>query len=149
MTPCASCKCATSCANGPLAQTLPPGEIASGHGTQGSPNTEMRQSLELGGVTTTGSEVSPTAKMDEHLRRIAEDGYTILPNAIEPNTIDAIKERLLVLEDELAVVPAANRFEGTKTTRIYNLLAHGRTFEQFQLTPTCSQWSSVSSIRGS
>ena len=29
LTPCASCKCATNCANGPSAMTLPPGETPS------------------------------------------------------------------------------------------------------------------------
>jgi ectoine hydroxylase-related dioxygenase (phytanoyl-CoA dioxygenase family) len=34
------------------------------------------------------------------------------------------------LERELAIVPAKNRFEGTKTVRIYNLLVYGKLYER-------------------
>jgi ectoine hydroxylase-related dioxygenase (phytanoyl-CoA dioxygenase family) len=73
--------------------------------------------------------------MDEHLRRIAEEGYTILPNAIEADLVDEIDEALLKLEHELGIVPADNLFEGLHTTRIYNLLVHGKTFERIPVHP--------------
>ena len=60
-----------------------------------------------------------------HAARIAEQGYTILERAIEPELVDALAEDLLRLERELGIVPAQNLFEGTRTVRIYNLLAHG------------------------
>jgi ectoine hydroxylase-related dioxygenase (phytanoyl-CoA dioxygenase family) len=73
--------------------------------------------------------------MDEHLKRIAEDGYTILPDAIEPDLVDEINESLLKLERDLGTVPAENLFEGVKTTRVYNLLLHGATFEKIPVHP--------------
>src|SRR5262249_10409159 len=43
---------------------------------------------------------------------------------------DALAEELLRLERELGAEPAKNIFEGTRTVRIYNLLARGKVFER-------------------
>jgi ectoine hydroxylase-related dioxygenase (phytanoyl-CoA dioxygenase family) len=85
------------------------------------------------GVTYTP--IDPAAEMAEHLRRIAEDGYTILPDAIELDFIDEIDEALLKLEHDLGVVPAENLFEGLHTTRVYNLLVHGEVFQRIPIHP--------------
>ena len=74
--------------------------------------------------------------LQEHLERIARDGYTILERVIEPELIAALSQDLLRLEEELDVRPAANRFEGTRTVRIYNLLVHGKLYEQIPVHPT-------------
>ena len=73
--------------------------------------------------------------MDAHLRRIAEEGYTILPNAIEPDFVHEIDQALLNLERELGIGPSGNLFEGLHTTRVYNLLVHGLTFERIPVHP--------------
>jgi ectoine hydroxylase-related dioxygenase (phytanoyl-CoA dioxygenase family) len=73
--------------------------------------------------------------MDAHLRRIAEDGYTILPNAIEPDFVEEINQALLELERTLGIGPSDNLFEGLHTTRVYNLLVHGSTFERIPVHP--------------
>ncbi len=73
---------------------------------------------------------------DGHLRAIEEQGYTIVEDAVELEVVDALIEELDRLEHELAIVPADNAFEGTRTTRIYNLLAHGPCFEQIPVHPT-------------
>ncbi len=73
--------------------------------------------------------------MDRHLRCIAEEGYTILANAIEPELVDEISDALLKIEAELGAVPADNLFEGVHTTRVYNLLVHGPTFEKIPVHP--------------
>jgi ectoine hydroxylase-related dioxygenase (phytanoyl-CoA dioxygenase family) len=78
---------------------------------------------------------SPLPDLEQHLRRIAEDGYTILPDAIEPDFVDEIDEALLRLEHDLGVVPADNLFEGLHTTRVYNLLIHGLTFQKIPVHP--------------
>jgi ectoine hydroxylase-related dioxygenase (phytanoyl-CoA dioxygenase family) len=78
---------------------------------------------------------SPIGEMDDHLRRIAEEGYTILPNAIEPDFVEEIDQTLLQLERDLGTVPAENLFEGVRTTRVYNLLLHGPTFERIPVHP--------------
>ena len=74
-------------------------------------------------------------RFDAHVQRIDQDGYTIVENAIDLDLIDALRDDLLRLEKELDVQPAANAFEGVRTTRIYNLLAHGQHFEQIPVHP--------------
>ena len=70
------------------------------------------------------------AELSAHLARVTQDGYTILENVIEPELIDALAADLLRLERELGTVPAQNIFEGTRTTRIYNLLARGPLYQR-------------------
>jgi len=65
-----------------------------------------------------------------HLERIADEGYTIVENAAEPEFIDAIADYLARLERALDVQPAANSFEGAHTLRIYNLLAHDEIWQR-------------------
>jgi len=66
----------------------------------------------------------------QHLQEVEEHGYTVIEDAIEPDLIDALNAALLDLEAQLAITPGANRFEGHKTIRIYNLLAHQPVFQQ-------------------
>lgn len=68
-----------------------------------------------------------------HHRQLVDEGYTIVENAIEPELIDALLDDVRRLEAQLERTPAANRFEGDRTTRTYNLLAHG---EIWQRVPT-------------
>jgi ectoine hydroxylase-related dioxygenase (phytanoyl-CoA dioxygenase family) len=75
------------------------------------------------------------ASIAAHVGRIASDGYTIVADAIEPDLVDALAEDLARLEVELGVTPAANSFEGTKTLRIYNLLARGKLYERIPVHP--------------
>jgi ectoine hydroxylase-related dioxygenase (phytanoyl-CoA dioxygenase family) len=63
-----------------------------------------------------------------HLAEIAERGYTIVANAIEPDLVEALNETLLDLERRDDVRPGHNSFEGHHTIRIYNLLARGAAF---------------------
>jgi ectoine hydroxylase-related dioxygenase (phytanoyl-CoA dioxygenase family) len=83
----------------------------------------------------TDSTTSSSTQMDAHLRRLAEDGYTILLNAIEPDFVDEIDQELSKLERDLGTLPADNLFEGLHTTRVYNLLVHGPTFERIPVHP--------------
>jgi ectoine hydroxylase-related dioxygenase (phytanoyl-CoA dioxygenase family) len=61
--------------------------------------------------------------------RIDRDGYTILEGVIEPELRDALTDDLVRLERFYGVTPSDNGFEGTKTVRIYNLLALGKLYE--------------------
>jgi len=72
--------------------------------------------------------LTPT-QVETHLARIASDGFSIVENAIEPALLDALSAALARLEVERNIAPAANLFEGTRTLRIYNLLALDRVFE--------------------
>ncbi|HEX7135100.1 MAG TPA: phytanoyl-CoA dioxygenase family protein [Iamia sp.] len=73
-------------------------------------------------------ELSPE-EVTDHVKRVATDGYTIVEDAFDTGVADDIRADLERLETELGIVPAENRFEGTKTWRIYNLLVHGPRYE--------------------
>jgi len=68
--------------------------------------------------------------VEAHAKRVAEDGYTIIEGAIEPDLVAALEEDLLRIERERGIVPASNDFEGRRTVRIYNLLVHGELYER-------------------
>ena len=74
--------------------------------------------------------------VEDHLGQIADQGYTVLEGVIEPDLVDALDSDLRRLETELGIVPADNLFEGLRTTRIYNLLAHGALYERIPVHPT-------------
>jgi len=76
-----------------------------------------------------------TDAVDAHVARIAEHGYTIVEDAIEPSLLDTLNDELVRLEHDLGIVPATNDFEGSHTVRIYNLLVHGSCFEQVPVHP--------------
>ena len=65
----------------------------------------------------------------DHLARIASDGYTILHDVFDADRARGLLGDLDRLEIELGIVPSGNSFEGRATTRVYNLLAHGKPFE--------------------
>ena len=65
-----------------------------------------------------------------HIEAIRRDGYTIVRDAIAPDLVDSLNEALARLERELDAKPAENGFEGHRTVRIYNLLAHGAPFAE-------------------
>ena len=67
--------------------------------------------------------------VDSHVSAIATDGFTIVEDAIEPDLVDAIADDLRRLERDYEIVPADNSFEGSRTVRIYNLLALGELYE--------------------
>ncbi len=76
-----------------------------------------------------------TSTIKSHVREIGEQGYTILEGVIDMALVRALLDDVERLEAELGVVPAENAFEGTRTTRIYNLLAHGIRFTEIPVHP--------------
>ena len=71
-----------------------------------------------------------------HIEAVGRDGYTIVEGAIEADLVDALAADLARLERELDVQPATNSFEGSKTLRVYNLLAHGEVWQRVPLHPS-------------
>jgi ectoine hydroxylase-related dioxygenase (phytanoyl-CoA dioxygenase family) len=57
------------------------------------------------------------------VKEVAEQGYTIVEDAIEPALVDELTASLDRLERFFDVQPSPNSFEGHNTLRIYNLLA--------------------------
>ena len=78
---------------------------------------------------------STATDVDRHLRAIEEQGYTVVEDAVDLDLVDALVDDLDRLVHDLGITPADNAFEGTRTTRVYNLLAHGPTFEQIPVHP--------------
>jgi len=70
-----------------------------------------------------------------HLERIEQDGYTILEGVIDDDLRLALLDDLGRIEAETGARPAGNSFEGTATTRVYNLLAHGPLWPQVPMQP--------------
>ena len=70
-----------------------------------------------------------------HVAEIAEQGFTIIEDAIDPDHVDALADDLLRLERDLGIEPATNSFEGEHTWRIYNLLVHGDLYERIPVHP--------------
>ena len=70
-----------------------------------------------------------------HLDRIAQQGYAVVADAIEPDLLDELEEDLRRLEHDGGIVPAGNDFEGAHTVRIYNLLALGEVYGHIPVHP--------------
>lgn len=70
-----------------------------------------------------------------HAERIDRDGYTILEHVIDPELVGALTADLARLEAFYGVTPSDNDFEGSRTVRIYNLLALGRLYEAVPVHP--------------
>jgi ectoine hydroxylase-related dioxygenase (phytanoyl-CoA dioxygenase family) len=83
----------------------------------------------------TGGGPLDAQELRTHLERIERDGYSVIEDVIEPAHADAIADDLLRLERELHVEPADNDFEGRRTRRIYNLLVHGKLYEEIPVHP--------------
>jgi ectoine hydroxylase-related dioxygenase (phytanoyl-CoA dioxygenase family) len=71
-----------------------------------------------------------------HVDAIARDGYTIVPDAIEPDLLDELTADLERLERVYEVVPSPNAFEGERTLRVYNLLALSPIWQQVPVHPS-------------
>ena len=69
-------------------------------------------------------------ELQTHLERIARDGFTVVPDVIPAAHCDALLADLDRLDRELGIGFGPNSFEGFRTRRIYNLLAHGELYEQ-------------------
>jgi len=73
--------------------------------------------------------VTDISKQD-HIKAVAEHGYTIVQNAFDLGLADELCEILLKIETDERIEPAKNLFEGHQTVRIYNLLARHKAFQQ-------------------
>jgi ectoine hydroxylase-related dioxygenase (phytanoyl-CoA dioxygenase family) len=71
-----------------------------------------------------GSLIRVSIDVELHVKEVAEQGYTIVENAIEPALMEELTESLERLERFFDVQPSPNSFEGHHTLRVYNLLAY-------------------------
>ena len=70
-----------------------------------------------------------------HVAELEEQGFTILERVIEDEVVDALMADVHRLEALLDRTPDNTRFEGNRTTRTYNLLAHGEVWQQVPVRP--------------
>jgi ectoine hydroxylase-related dioxygenase (phytanoyl-CoA dioxygenase family) len=75
------------------------------------------------------------ATIAAHAEKVRTEGWTVIEGAIPLDLADAIFDDLLRLEHDLGIVPSDNLFEGTRTTRIYNLLVHGPLYARIPVHP--------------
>ncbi len=75
------------------------------------------------------------AEVDAHAATIREHGYSVIQDAFDADTADAIAAELDRLQHDLGITPSTNGFEGRSTLRVYNLLAHGALFEAIPVHP--------------
>ena len=73
--------------------------------------------------------------LTSHHAALKNDGYTILDRVIPDDVVEALLDDVRRLEQQQGSQPANNRFEGARTTRTYNLLAHGDVWQQVPVQP--------------
>ena len=73
--------------------------------------------------------------LSKHHQELSEVGFTVVENLINLDFIDELIDNVARLETKLQRTPDNNRFEGNKTTRTYNLLAHGEIWQKIPVQP--------------
>ena len=68
-----------------------------------------------------------------HAMRLGQDGYTVIENAFDAELGETLINGLLGLERIGQAGYASTTFEGTRTVRVYNLLARDEVFWQVPL----------------
>ncbi len=69
-------------------------------------------------------------QIEQHLKQIDVEGYTILPNVIDLDLVEELLSEIRRVEGSLGTKPKGNTVEGYKTLRTYNLLAKGAAFQK-------------------
>ena len=70
-----------------------------------------------------------------HHQELSDQGFTIIENLIDMDVISELFNDVARLEKQLDRRPDNNRFEGNRTTRTYNLLAHGPLWQKIPVQP--------------
>lgn len=79
------------------------------------------------------------SELKQHVANMENDGYTVLENIIPNDLLKEIKDALQETEEKHKIGYSKTAFEGTKTVRIYNLLAYHKAFEKLPLSPVTLQ----------
>ena len=74
-------------------------------------------------------------ELDEHLARLDQQGFTVVEDAIPSALVTELTDALAEVQMEHNFGYRDTAFEGTRTMRIYNLLAYHRAFEKIPVSP--------------
>jgi ectoine hydroxylase-related dioxygenase (phytanoyl-CoA dioxygenase family) len=69
----------------------------------------------------------------QHAERIAVDGYSIVGDAVDPDLVSRLSERIGTLLDDLEIPYGGSSFLGTRTRRLFNLLSRDPLFAEVVL----------------
>jgi ectoine hydroxylase-related dioxygenase (phytanoyl-CoA dioxygenase family) len=83
----------------------------------------------------TAAELPTGLDTEGHVARIRDVGYTILPEVVPEPLRRTLVETVDRLMDDLGIPTGENTFLGTRTRRIFNLLARDRVFADVPLHP--------------
>ncbi|USG61582.1 phytanoyl-CoA dioxygenase family protein [Sneathiella marina] len=75
------------------------------------------------------------SEIDQHSGNLDKNGFTIVKNAIPPVLLSELREALAEVQSTHDIGYSETSFEGTRTVRIYNLLAYHRAFEKIPVSP--------------
>ncbi|MDP6346397.1 MAG: phytanoyl-CoA dioxygenase, partial [Alphaproteobacteria bacterium] len=70
-----------------------------------------------------------------HVRAVAEQGYSVIEDAIPPALVVELRAAIDGLEERRGLGYGETRFEGRRTLRVYNLLAHDPAFAKVPIHP--------------
>jgi ectoine hydroxylase-related dioxygenase (phytanoyl-CoA dioxygenase family) len=76
--------------------------------------------------------MSPNFDLETHAERMRRDGYTIVEDFFDSETLDAIRAGV---KPHLGAYRGRNAFEGFTTERIYTLVGRGKVFENIAEDP--------------
>ena len=74
-------------------------------------------------------------RIDHHVGEIAEQGFTFVEDAIEPELLDTLRGTIRDVAAERETAPRGNPAEGYATHRNYNLLAKDDVFQRMPVHP--------------
>ncbi|MEQ8842014.1 MAG: phytanoyl-CoA dioxygenase family protein [Acidimicrobiales bacterium] len=80
--------------------------------------------------------MSDTATVASAVEQIATDGWTILPDVIDPETVAGLRDLVDATMARDRTPFGANAFLGSHTRRVFNLLAHDAGFGAVPIDPT-------------
>jgi ectoine hydroxylase-related dioxygenase (phytanoyl-CoA dioxygenase family) len=74
-------------------------------------------------------------RVEHHVAEIAEQGFSFVENAIEPELLAELRDTIREVAHELGTAPRNNPAEGFATHRNYNLLAKADVFQRMPVHP--------------
>lgn len=86
-------------------------------------------------------DLAPVFDLTDHLHKLKAQGYSIIPDFLTPEGLNAVRE---TLAPYLGRYQGRNDFEGFKTERVYTLVARGKIFEDIvedaRVMDVCGQY---------